>query len=385
MKKLCSLVLALALAASFSACKNQPEQSEPVSPVSAKPEAAGEPEIISVYTLGDNLLHMPVVESCKKADGTYDFSNIFENLQPEIKNADLAVIGQETVFAGEEYGYSGYPLFNSPSDAGKTLVKEGFDVVLHASNHALDKWAEGIENTLDFWKQYPKVTVLGFNRTPPEQKIPRVVNVKGAKIALLNYTYGTNGFVPPAGKEHLVNYIDSEKIKQDAEFAEKNADFTIAFMHWGTENSTSPNEEQKTLARNMCKWGIDLTVGSHPHVIEPMEWIEDENGNTMLVYYSLGNFVSRQLQATNILGAIADVKLISENGKVSIHDYSFVPIVTHYEADYSRFDVYKLRDYSDELAGRHGIALHDGQVSVKRWKDIVENVFDGYDMSKIDM
>jgi len=385
MKKIYSLIMIMLLVFSLFGCSIPVGREDASIPTSAKPEELSEPEIISVFALGDNLLHMPVVDSCKQADGSYDFSNIYENLQPEIKNADLAVIGQETVFAGEEYGYSGYPLFNSPSDAGRTMVKEGFDVVLHASNHALDKWDVGIENTLDFWEAYPEVTVLGFNRTEPEQKIPRIINVKGAEIALLNYTYGTNGFTPPAGKEHIVNYIDPEKIQHDAEFAEKNADFTIAFMHWGTEDSTSASDSQVSLAMDMCRWGVDLIIGAHPHVIEPMEWIADKNGNKTLVYYSLGNFVSRQLEATNIMGAIADVKLIVEDGKVSVHDYSFVPIVTHYESDYSRFDVYKLKDYNDELAKRHGIAPHDGAVSIERWKNIVTEIFEGYDMSKVDM
>jgi len=385
MKKIYSLIMVILLSIFLSACTFPGGVEDASTPTSAKPTELSEPEIISVFALGDNLLHMPVVDSCKQPDGTYDFSNIYENLQPEIKNADLAVIGQETVFAGEEYGYSGYPLFNSPSDAGRTMVKEGFDVVLHASNHALDKWDVGIENTLDFWEAYPEITVLGFNRTEPEQKIPRIINVKGAEIALLNYTYGTNGFTPPAGKEHIVNYIDPEKIQHDAEFAEKNADFTIAFMHWGTEDSTSASDSQVSLAMDMCRWGVDLIIGAHPHVIEPMEWIADKNGNKTLVYYSLGNFVSRQLEATNIMGAIADVKLIVEDGKVSVHDYSFVPIVTHYESDYSRFDVYKLKDYNDELAKRHGIAPHDGAVSIERWKNIVTEIFEGYDMSKVDM
>jgi len=385
MKKIYSLIMIMLLVFSLFGCSIPVGREDASIPTSAKPEELSEPEIISVFALGDNLLHMPVVDSCKQADGSYDFSNIYENLQPEIKNADLAVIGQETVFAGEEYGYSGYPLFNSPSDAGRTMVKEGFDVVLHASNHALDKWDVGIENTLDFWEAYPEVTVLGFNRTEPEQKIPRIINVKGAEIALLNYTYGTNGFTPPAGKEHIVNYIEPEKIQHDAEFAEKNADFTIAFMHWGTEDSTSASDSQVSLAMDMCRWGVDLIIGAHPHVIEPMEWIADKNGNKTLVYYSLGNFVSRQLEATNIMGAIADVKLIVEDGKVSVHDYSFVPIVTHYESDYSRFDVYKLKDYNDELAKRHGITPHDGAVSVERWKNIVTEIFEGYDMSKVDM
>ena len=350
--------------------------------VSAQPVEITD-ETISLIAVGDNLLHMPVVNSGKQPDGSYDYSNIFKMVQPDIENADIAVIGQETVFAGEEFGYSGYPLFNSPSDVGVSLVNEGFDVILHASNHVLDKWDIGIENTLEFWKNYPEIFVLGINESDEEKNTVEIMEVKGAKIALLNYTYGANGFLPPQGKEYLVNFIDNDKIKRDAEYAEENADFTVAFMHWGTEYSMSPDSFQTELAKNMCEWGVDLIIGSHPHVIEPAEWIESENGNKMFVYYSLGNFVSRQLEAKNLLGGMADVKLHYDGEKVTIKECSFVPIVTHYNTSYNEFTVYPLSQYSDELAKGHGITPHDGSVSVKRWTDIVDKVFDGYDTSLI--
>ncbi len=341
-------------------------------------------ETISVLALGDNLLHMPVVNSGKRADGTYEYSHLFEKLQPQIKNADLSIIGQETVFGGEKFGYSGYPLFNSPSDMGKSLINEGFDVILHASNHVLDKWAEGVENTLDFWEQFPDVTVLGINDSEIEKQSVNIKTIKGAKIAVLNYTYGTNGLVLPQDKEHLVNYIDREKIEKDAMFAEDNADFTIAFMHWGTEYSIKPDEAQKTLAKDMCTWGVDLIIGSHPHVIEPVEWIESENGNKMLVYYSLGNFVSRQQEARNLLGAMADVKLKFDGKSVEISDYSFIPIVTHYDTNSKQFSVHRLKEYSDALVAEHGVRLRDGAVSVLRWSNMVKETFNGYDLACVD-
>lgn len=341
-------------------------------------------EEISIFALGDNLLHMPVVNSGKQADGTYDYSRIFNKLQPRIKDADIAVIGQETVFGGKELGYSGYPLFNSPSDMGKTLVNEGFDVVLHASNHILDKRAEGVENTLKFWKDYPQVTVLGINESEMDKNTIDIVNVKGARLALLNYTYGTNGITLAADKQYLVNLIDEEKIQSDARYAEDNADFTIAFMHWGTEYSIKPDDFQKTLAEKMCKWGVDLIIGSHPHVIEPVEWIACENGNEMLVFYSLGNFVSRQLEARNLLGGAAEVRLKYDGEKVHISDYSFMPIVTHYNSEYTQFDVYPLKAYSNSTAAAHGVAPHDGAVSVERFRSMVEETFEGYDATVID-
>ncbi len=377
MKKIVSLVLLLALL--LSACGGE----KPAVPVVTEPEPIN--ETISILTLGDNLLHMPVINSGKQADGSYDFSHLFRYLQPRIQNADLAVIGQETIFAGEAAGYSGYPLFNSPTDMGKTLVSEGFDVVLHASNHVLDKLSKGVHHTLDFWKTYPQIHVLGINESQEAQNTVKVVDIKGARLALLNYTYGTNGIQMPDSEPYLVNYIDEEKIEQDARFAEENADFTIAFMHWGTEYSMKPDSMQKDLAKKLCEWGVDLIVGSHPHVIEPMEWVQSDNGNMCLVYYSLGNFVSRQKEARNLLGAMADVKLTYDGERVYLSDYAFVPVVTHYSYDLKTFAVYPLKNYTDELAKAHGIAQYDGAASVDRWRNMVEKTFEGYDFSAVEL
>ena len=341
-------------------------------------------ETILLVAVGDNLLHMPVINSGRQADGSYDFSHIFEKLQPIFKDADLAVIGQETVFGGEHLGYSGYPLFNSPSDMGRTLVNEGFDIILHASNHVVDKWAEGIENTLKFWDNYPQIAVLGINKNEEDKQKVDIIGVKGAKLAVLNYTYGTNGLSVPQDKSYLVNYIDEEKIKSDVTFAESNSDFTIAFMHWGTEYSFKPDDRQKTLSQKMCDWGVDLIIGSHPHVIEPVEWYTSENGNQMLVYYSLGNYVSRQLEAKNLLGGLANIELKYNGERVYIHDYSFMPIVTHYNTQFSGFSVYPLKLYNNSLAEGHGVALRDGAVSVERFREIVGTVFEGYDTACLD-
>lgn len=336
-------------------------------------------ETITIFALGDNLLHMPVVNSGKKADGSYEYAHLFSRLQPSIREADLAVIGQETIFGGAASGYSGYPMFNSPSNMGKTLVNEGFDVILHASNHVLDRMTQGVEKTLEFWDGYPQTTVLGINKSEAEKQIVNIKNVKGARLALLNYTYGTNGITLPAEKAYLVNYIDDEKIQKDVLYAEENADFTIAFMHWGTEYSEKPDDEQKRLCELMCGLGVDLIIGSHPHVVEPVEWYEAENGNRMLVYYSLGNFVSRQLEARNLLGGIAEVELKFNGERVYIHDYSFVPIVTHYDKSFTSFSVYRLKDYNNSLAAEHGVEAKDGAVSVERWKEMLEATFLDYD------
>jgi len=363
----------------LSGCRKAPQETVPVV---AEPEVIS--ETVSLFALGDNLLHMPVVNSGKKEDGSYAYGHLFEKLQPAITSADLAIIGQETVFGGSDLGYSGYPLFNSPSDMGVSLINEGFNVVLHASNHVLDKGARGLRNTLNFWAQYPEIRVLGINNTPEEQQAVEIVHVKGAAIALLNYTYDTNGITLPAEEAYMVNYIDREKIEADSRYAETHADFTVAFMHWGTEYATKPNEMQKTLAKDMCGWGVDLIIGAHPHVIEPMEWITHENGNKLLVYYSLGNFVSRQKEARNLLGGAAKVNLYYDGETVSIADYAFIPIVTHYNSTSTQFSVYPLAEYSNELAALHGVGAYDGAVSVERWRNMVNGVFEGYDMTYVE-
>ncbi len=357
-------------------CKKTKQVSNPIPP---QKEEEAVPSVVKIVTFGDNLMHIPVINSGKQSDGTYNYSHLFENFQPMIKECDIAVMGQETIFGGQHLGYSGYPLFNSPTDVGKSLADEGFDVVLHASNHVLDKWDSGIENTLGFWENYPDITVLGINASPEEKETVDIVEKNGIKIAMMNYTYGTNSLVLPKGKEYMVNYIDREKIEKDLTYAEENADFSIVFIHWGVENSTSASGEQKTLALDMCSWGADLIVGSHPHVLQGAEWIESENKNKAFVYYSLGNYVSRQIQVPNLLGGISCVTVGRNGDKVEIMQAKLLPHVTHYNMTSTEFDVYPLKDYTDELASVHGVGPKDGAVTKQRFVDILENIFKDYD------
>lgn len=341
-------------------------------------------DYIDMVSCGDNLYHMTVIDSGKQSDGSYNYSDIYSELQSMVSDADLSTVCQETVFAGEDEEFSGYPTFNTPQQAGDALAETGFDVILHATNHTLDKHGSGVLSTLDFWKKYPEISVLGIHETKEDYDTVKIIEVKGVKIALLNYTYGTNGIPVPEDKSYIVELIDEDKIKKDVLFAEENADFTIAFMHWGTEYSITPDDDQRSLAGNMSLWGTDLIIGSHPHVIEPVEWITADNGNKTLVYYSLGNFVSRQLEAINLLGGVAKIKLKIEDGSVSIDEHAFLPIVTHYNQNATKFKIYPLTEYSNKLAAEHGVADHDGAVSVERFTEMVNQVFDGYDKSIIE-
>ena len=374
-KRLSAVCFLLSMMLLFSGCGAP--QEVPSEPAVAETVS----ESIRLVSVGDVLMHMPVIRDGIQEDGTYDFRHIFEPMKETFRSADIAIANQETVFGGKDIGYSGYPAFNSPSEMGDALVDAGFDVILHATNHVMDRGTKGIESTLSFWKKYPEIRVLGINESPEAKEAVDIVEVKGAKLAMLNYTYGTNGIPVPSAKSYLVDKIDEEKIERDLLFAEENADFTVAFMHWGVEYSLKPTKAQKELAEKMCAWGADLIIGAHPHVVEPVEWVEAENGNRALVYYSLGNFVSRQKEANNLLGAMADVTLAFDGETVSVAEYSFLPVVTHYSMNYTDFRVYPLSEYTDELAASCGVSKHDGKVSVERYQKVLEKAFDGYDIS----
>ena len=336
------------------------------------------PKEVSLVMVGDNLLHMPLIKNAEQEDGTLNFDSLYEDMKPYFETADISVIVQETVLGGEELGYSGYPLFNSPQAVGDSIVNAGFDVVLHATNHTLDKGAKGIENTLVYWKNHPDIAVLGINESEEKQNEITYYEKNEIIFALLDYTDSTNGIPLPSGEEYLVNKVDEEKIIRDITIAEANADFTIVFMHWGTEYSLTENEFQQNLAMLMCENGADLIMGSHPHVIEPVKWVEAENGNKTLVFYSLGNYVSRQREATNLLGIMGSVKIAKErNTPAYIAEASVMPTVTHYNKNSRGFRVYPLKDYTDELASEHGVNQYDGKVSVERFRNTFEKVFAG--------
>ena len=354
--------------------KNIPDTVAPA--IKSQEKEVKKPSEVSLVMVGDNLLHMPVIRNGEQEDGTYNFDSLYEVLKPYFENADISVIVQETVLGGEELGYSGYPMFNTPQAVGDSLVNAGFDVVLHATNHTLDKGSKGVKNTLEYWKKHPEVTVLGINDSQEKQDQITYYEKNDIKFAMLNYTDSTNGIPLPQDKKYLVNTVDEERIIRDLSIAEENADFTIVFMHWGVEYHLSESQAQTKLATLMCENGADLIMGSHPHVIQPVKWIEADNGNKALVFYSLGNYVSRQKEANNLLGIMADVKIYKDiDGKTFVKEASVMPTVTHYNVNSRGFKVYPLKDYTDELASMHGVAQYDGKVSIERFKNTFLSVF----------
>lgn len=313
---------------------------------------------VTLLAVGDNLIHSQIIKSGKQRNGSYNYDHLYTLIKDKISAADISVVNQETILGGNSFTYSGYPAFNSPTQIGDALINAGFDVVLHATNHTMDKGLKGVENTYSYWKKHPKIKVVGINMTKKQSDQIPIIKKNGIKIAILNYTYGLNGYRNPKNKPYLVNLLDKNKIKKDVMNAKRKADFVIVFPHWGIEYVLKPSRQQKEMTKYLSDLGVDLVIGSHPHVLEPVEWIKTKKDHKMLVYYSLGNFVSFQTEAPRMLGGIAEVTITKEKNATYISKSSITPIIFHYEHGPSNyhFGVYELSKYNKKLALAHGVS-----------------------------
>lgn len=338
-------------------------------------------EEVNIIMVGDMLMHMRVVNSGKQEDGSYDFSGLFDHVRDKVASADIALVNQETILGGPELGgYTGFPAFNSPYEVGDAEAGAGFDVILQGTNHALDKGAKGIENCLSFWEEsHPEIPVLGIHDSAEDQKELCILEVKGIRFAILNYTYGTNGIQMPKGKGYLVDYLSKEKVTADIERAEKEADFTILCPHWGTEYSTGISAYQKDWAKLFLEKGVDLVIGTHPHVIEPIEYLTDEAGHEMLVYYSLGNFVNSTSGSgkgvmNRFVGGMADVTVKMEDGRARIARYTIHPTIGHLGGK-KDITAYFLSDYTEELSKVNQARERDASFSLENCRKLVEKIW----------
>ncbi len=317
---------------------------------------------LSFVACGDNITYKGNIGDAKalaKDGREYDFRPIFSQVQEIIESADVAFINQETVMTGGEP--SSYPMFNSPQQMGLDLVEVGYDVINISNNHMLDKGADGLLKTISFWKTQPVLMIGGFENQAEYQE-PKILEKNGIKIAFLSYTYGTNGMKVPKGYELKIPYIDNANIAEEVLRARENADFVIASVHWGDEGKFKPNNEQKAFAKNLADNGVDVIIGHHPHVIQPVEWIEGINGNQTLCVYSLGNFAAEQAYDYNMVGGMISFDLVKktfgENTAVSVQSPVFTPTVFHYNANFRENRVYLMKDYTPDLANKHGVKLY---------------------------
>lgn len=288
---------------------------------------------IKMSVIGDIMCHdSQYKDAYVSSTGEYDFSYVFSDVEKHLQTADITVGNLETTFAGKKVGYSNYPTFNTPEALAYDLKKLGLDVLSTANNHSLDKGYNGLVSTLNFLDD-AGIAHTGTYASEEAQNEILIQNVKGVKIAFLSFTYGTNGIPVPSGKKYCVNLIDKDLIKKQIDLAkEEQPDVICVFMHWGVEYVTKENKSQDELADYLFENGVDIILGGHPHVLQPMEkrtiTLEDGSTKDGFVIYSLGNFISGQLKENTKTSAILDLTFTksAKTGEITIDSASYVPV-----------------------------------------------------------
>ena len=309
---------------------------------------------IKMTVIGDIMCHNSQYKDAYNGS-TYDFSYVFEDIKNYISSADIAVGNLETTFAGKERGYSNYPRFNSPEQLAYNLKDMGIDVLCTANNHSMDTNYSGVVSTLDFLDD-AGISHMGTSRTAEEQNQILVKDVNGIKIAFLAFTYGTNGIPVPSANSYCVNLIDKDLILKQLELAKaQEPDLICVNMHWGLEYQNVQNSDQEDWADFLFENGVDVILGSHPHVLQPMEkrtvTLEDGTTKNCFVIYSLGNFISGQTKKNTRTSIILNISFTKdgETGKTTIGDVSYVPIYM-YKSSSGSTKRYKLLDITSSIA-----------------------------------
>lgn len=291
---------------------------------------------VSMVMVGDALIHQSIYLSSKSGDG-YNFTNMLSKIKPIVSKYDIAYYNQETVLGGTELGLSTYPRFNSPYEVGDAFRDAGFNMVSLANNHTLDRGKNAITNSVNYWNKYSDVLTAGSYLSYEERNKDRIFEKNGIKYTMLSYTTQTNGIKIPNNEDYLVNVYNATTVKQDIERVRDKVDVLMVAMHWGTEYTNKPVNEQKTIAKYLSELGVDIIIGCHPHVVEPVEFI-----NNTLVIYSLGNVISSQNGVNNRTGLMMSLKIKKtedENGvNISYEDVTARLLYTHYKEGTPRYD-----------------------------------------------
>ena len=316
---------------------------------------------LSLIMVGDNLVHSSIYRDANRNANYngYDFKPMITYIKEKVQNYDLAYYNQETILGGTEIGLSDYPTFNSPYETADAMLDAGFNLVSTATNHTLDRGSQAVINSRKYWDKQEDVLAVGSYTSFEEQDEIQIREKNGITYTMLNYTYGTNGIPVPEGQEYLVNvwptdlYINDperdteyqaykEKVKEDIAKVRDKVDVLIVAMHCGIEYTTEPSAYQKDEAEFLASQGVDIVIGTHPHVLEPVEWIDDT-----IVFYSLGNFISAQYQDENYnktVGLMSSLNITKttkgEETSIKIDNVENELIYTYYnQATWSNFKV----------------------------------------------
>lgn len=314
-----------------------------------------------VYTLnlamvGDALIHSSLYnEAHKNANyNGYDFRPMFTYIKESLQNYDLAYYNQETILGGSELGLSSYPAFNSPQELGDALIDAGFNLISLATNHTLDRGEKAVINSCNYWQDKDVMTAGSYCSFDARNQV-QIKEKNNISYSLLSYTYGTNGIPIPSGKEYLVNvwptnggnpdsdtsYQNYKKtVKEDIDRVRDKVDVLMVAMHWGVEYTHTPTAYQKDMAQFLADNGVDIIIGSHPHVVMPVTWIDDT-----LVIYSLGNFISAQETKNDyntVIGLLSSIKITKTitdtESTITLSDLNNDLLFTYYD-NYHNFKV----------------------------------------------
>ncbi|MGM9875893.1 MAG: CapA family protein [Bacilli bacterium] len=325
------------------------------SDIESKKENIKENDKISLIMVGDNLIHDKIYkEASRNAGGNgYDFKPMYEYIKPIVSDYDIAYYNQETILGGSDIGVSSYPAFNSPYEVGDAMIDAGFNLVSLATNHTLDRGEKAILNSRNYWNSRDNVLAVGSYSSMEERNEVQIRETNNITYTMLNYTYGTNGIKVPSGKEYLVNvwpcignnpdndnnYQEYKNtIKEDIDRVRDKVDVLMVAMHWGIEYEFTPNSYQHDMAEFLADNGVDIIIGTHPHVVQPITYIGDT-----LVIYSLGNFASAHevVNTANRVGLMVslDIEKDSNTNKISINNLESELLYMYYTKDYTDFKI----------------------------------------------
>lgn len=350
--------------------------------------AAGTNEVDSTITLhlgfvGDLMCHQPIYESARVKPDSFDFAPMFSYVLDHLSAPDVMIGNLETVCAGKERTYSGYPRFNTPDSYIDALKNSSFDFLVTGNNHSMDRGEFGVLKTLEKLRSLG-ISSAGTYSGKPDRDSVRIIETNGIKSAILNYTYGTNGILLPRGKSYLVNIIDTALIRRDIDSAIRKApDLLVVVFHFGTEYKREPDDYQKRIVDFTIRAGADIIIGSHPHVIQRMERFVTNNGriDTGFVAYSLGNFLSNQRWRYSDAGVILNIKLEKNRftDRIKISEIHPVPVwvyTGHYEGK-RRYYILPATDSPDTL-NYPFLSAPDRQNIKQAYEDTYQILYSGF-------
>lgn len=323
---------------------------------------------LSMVMVGDCLIHRFVYTDAKNSDGSYSFSKMFTEVEPLIKNHDLAFYNQESNIGGKSLGLSAYPRFNSPEEIGDDMVDLGFNLVSLANNHTMDKGEQGVINSVNYWKTKPGVYYTGqaLSEEDRESNI-KIEEKNGIKYAFFAYTTVTNGLLPPSGKEYLTNIYSKEKAKADINKVKDKVDLIIVSMHWGEEYTTNPNGNQKQIAKELSDMGVNLIIGNHAHSIQPVEMVGDT-----LVFYALGNFIAAQDTPDRQTGVIVSLDINKKDEVNVTFDNIKANLIYTYFKNGRNFKIYPYTKLDNNLLNNYQTYYNKYKSVLTRYTDIIE-------------